>query len=228
MSRPAIWTVTPTLLVACALGMALSAENPAEDQVVSYSGTVVDWDSRKPLGRVWAIAYKTNIVEKVDDCPVYKEKLAGDESDKNGDFSLEVPTELSDYYVQYCLNGYGGLRTHNKNKPNGFRVKPDPVKLCKSGESSEAVQQKRISEVIDDVSKGRIDPHTARQELAYLRDVDTEGYDAALAKNNALLARVKTSRGPYPFVLAHEKRPRGWRGWVGDLVVGFIDWFRQD
>lgn len=181
-----------------------------------HPGDVVDWDTKLKLEGVWATAYKTNQIESAGDCPEYRDKIVADKSDRDGKFSLTIPAEISDYYVQFCLEGYGGRRIRNKNEPSGKRISPDPIKLAKTGQSSERDQKRRIAQVLDETDKGEIDKSMAAQELAYVRDVDTAGYDTALRNDQNLWAEVKNSGAPYSAPFA--KKPQSWLDRVLDQV----------
>src|SRR5713226_6617659 len=104
MKKITFFVLGPMLIA----GLWASPKHSEQDR--THPATVVDWDSKSPLADVWATAYETNQIETIDDCPVYKGKITSDKSDKYGKLSLAVPVKLSDYYVQYCRQDYGGRR----------------------------------------------------------------------------------------------------------------------
>jgi len=200
-----------------------SAQNRIKEQDRVHSGKVIDWDSKKQLKGAWVTAYKTNQIESTTDCPQYKDKIMAHKSDEDGNFTLSIPSGISDYYVQFCLEGYGGFRTHSQNEHNGIRFSPDPVKLCKKEQSSAEKQEGRIAQVLDEMKEGKIDKLTAAQELAYVRDLDPAPYDAALDKNEDLWIKVRDSGGPYSRSFTGRSESQSfWRR----ALRGIVDFFR--
>jgi hypothetical protein len=215
MVKQAAFTLLTLTLISS--GMILGSKQSWS--VAVHPGKVVDWDSEKALEKVWVTAYESRELETSGECPSFKGKITADQTTSGGEFSLEIPLRVPDYYVQYCLEGYGGRRSHLRNEPLGHRIEPYPVKILKKEGASEADQTRRVSQIVQDLDQRRINRHITNEELAYLREVDSDGYDSALAKNAVLLSRVRDSGGPYPIVVAERKRTSN--GWLSSLSQAF-------
>jgi hypothetical protein len=156
-----------------ALGLAHAAGQSSSARLV-HPGEVTDRASGAPLWATviaWPAGTRTapdGHCETADAPP-----LAATETDPaSGTFSVAIPEEQRLYAVVACANGYFPARQlFLPNDTDGFPVLPKPIGLWPVDVSAATAQYR--TEVIAAAT-------TAANELAYLRSVDPEQFDAAL------------------------------------------------
>lgn len=152
-----------------------------------HPGRVVERGSDAPVSadvKAWASARQTN---DPSSCPEFDgnpvDARVSDAS--TGSFALKVPVEVRTYTVAYCANGYHRkVDRHLPNSDDGTPVIPTPARLRKQSEA--AMLQADSAAMSSDTVRLTI---FALNELAYLYEVNPEGFERAIDEYGRIVAQ---------------------------------------
>lgn len=159
-------------LVFCALTLAVVvtaiARTTSIPQAQMRPGRVIEFRSNGPLAvavKAWPESGQTG---SEGNCPLFGKSPydSTESSPKDGSFTLKIDPKVNTYTVTYCANGYYPRADRDLRATNPY-VTPRPVRLYPQDAGLDA-------------GVVRMEVVAALNNLAYLRSVDSNAFDAAI------------------------------------------------
>lgn len=150
-----------------------------------HPGRVIERGSSAPVSsdvKAWEPQQRTD----QSSCPEYGSSPVDTQiSDgSTGEFGLKIPTDVRSYHVVYCANGYHNrVDRHIPNDSDGSPVIPIPAQLRAQSETA-AVDGDTVRLAV-----------FALNELAYLFEVNPEGFKAALSEYSGVVGARDSGAG---------------------------------
>lgn len=194
---------TTIIVGTCLITLSFQSVVRADDY--THPGKVVEWDSKSPISvnvKAWPFWKRT---DKHVGCPEYGSPYVDTRTSaaNNGEFALEIPSELRFYTVVYCSNDFRPrVDIQQQNIENNTPVKPLPAKLISlynlDAPSPDDVTDLAVSSLNELSYLYEVNPKRFKEALKqYANMIDEEGNGAAnevLLDLNELVARWSSTK----------------------------------
>lgn len=146
-----------------------------------HPGNVVDRASNTGIdAEVSAWSPASGLVTEATPCPILEGDLVDStvSTQSDGKFELMIPSDQPLYSVVYCRNDYQpAIMKHLRNGPSGTPTSPRPMRLQPASSNTAAVDTTDLAV-------------SALNQLAYVRSVNPEGFEATMKAYAGLIAET--------------------------------------